>query len=196
MDRVDILYLHDPERHDFDRGLGVALPAMAVLRDEGAVDAIGVGSMDTAALLAASESGIIDLLMVAGRYTLAEQPIVPAVVDACIANGVTIVNASVFNSGLLATDHPESMNRYDYGSAPAGLIDRVIRIRDICHDHGVDLPTAALHFAARGPAIGSVVIAGSRAEQITQNVDRLRSAVPDALWADLAAEELVGSGER
>ncbi len=191
LDRVDILYLHDPERHDLNEGLHRAVPAMAALRDEGAIAAVGIGSMNTDALLASASAPGVDLLMVAGRYTLAEQPIVPHVVAACILNGVDLVNASVFNSGLLATDEPESNNRFDYGTAPTPLLDRVIRIRDVCREYGVELPTAALHFAARGPRTRSVVIAGSRAAHIVQNVERMRLTVPDALWAQLEAERLI-----
>jgi D-threo-aldose 1-dehydrogenase len=191
LDRVDILYLHDPERYDQQRGLADGLPALAALRDEGVVGAIGVGSMVTETLHDAAESGVVDLLMVAGRYTLADQPTVPDVIDACVRNDVGIVNASVFNSGLLATDQPETITRFDYGDAPDGLLDRVIRIRDICRELGVELPTAALLFAARGPQNRTVVIAGSRPEQIVENAERMRATVPEPLWTTLAANGLI-----
>lgn len=193
LDRVDILYLHDPERHDPDRARSDALPALAGLRAEGIVGAIGVGSMDTAALQDAAESGIADLLMVAGRYTLADQPIAPETTDACKQNGVGIVNASVFNSGLLATNEPETNARFDYGEAPTGLLDRVVRIRNVCREFSVDLPTAALHFAARGSQNRSVVVAGSRPEHIVQNVERMHQTVPEQLWVRLADEGLVAA---
>ena len=72
---VDVLYLHDPERFDLRRGIEEGLPALAKLRDEGLVRAVGVGSMSTEALLASVRSGVPDLLMVAGRLTLADQEV-------------------------------------------------------------------------------------------------------------------------
>ena len=51
LDRIDIAYLHDPDVYDLDRGLAEGLPALAKLRDEGVVGAIGIGtnSADAAA---------------------------------------------------------------------------------------------------------------------------------------------------
>ncbi|MDZ4046130.1 MAG: aldo/keto reductase, partial [Rhodoglobus sp.] len=53
IERIDLLYLHDPERHDLDLALAEALPAMEQLRADGEVSAIGIGSMVSDALAAA-----------------------------------------------------------------------------------------------------------------------------------------------
>lgn len=185
LDRIDILFLHDPERADLAGGLRDAIPALQALRGEGSVDAVGVGSMSVNALLASAQTPGIDLLMVAGRYTLAEQPIAPEVLDACRTNGIGIVNASVFNSGLLASDNPDTISRYDYGEVPEELLTRVRRIREICHHFDVPLPVAALHFAGLHEAVRSVVIAGSKPQQINQNLAWMQQPVPDGLWTAL-----------
>jgi hypothetical protein len=52
LDRVDILYLHDLQNYDLEEGIAVGLPACAELRDEGLVDAVGVGTGSVPALLA------------------------------------------------------------------------------------------------------------------------------------------------
>src|SRR6478609_5788946 len=83
LDRVDVLYLHDPERHDLDLALREAFPALEQLRAEGTARAIGIGSMVSEALAAAVESADLDLVMIAGRYTLLEQPAADAVLPAC-----------------------------------------------------------------------------------------------------------------
>lgn len=191
LDRVDILYLHDPERHDLDAAIDTAIPALAGLRDEGMVGAVGVGSMDTDALERAAATGAIDLLMVAGRYTLAEQPVLDGVLPACEANGVGIVVASVFNSGLLATNTPGDGARYDYGSAPAALLDHVRAIAAVCAEFGVELPAAALQYPLRDRLVRSVVMASARPEQVRQNVDRARAPIPDELWDELVRLELI-----
>lgn len=191
LDRFDVLYLHDPERHDLSLGLDFALPALATLRAEGMVDAIGVGSMNTDALLASVRTGILDLLMVAGRYTLAEQPALVEVVPACLAHGVGIVNASVFNSGLLATDEPGVNARYDYGDAPSELLTRVQAIATVCRDFGVSLPAAALQYTLRDEAVEAVVVGGSRPEQLHQNAGHMRTHIPAELWQALADKELI-----
>jgi D-threo-aldose 1-dehydrogenase len=191
LDRVDVLYLHDPERGDLRQGVDEALPALAGLRDEGVVDAVGVGSMTTEALLASAQSGRIDLLMVAGRYTLAEQPVFPDVLEACEANGVGIVNASVFNSGLLATNDPGADSRYEYGDVPPESLARVRAIAAVARAYGVELPAAALQYTLRDPLVRTVVVGSSKPAQVRQNVERMRAEIPDEFWQQLADERLV-----
>ncbi|RUR02080.1 aldo/keto reductase [Labedella endophytica] len=193
LDRIDVLYLHDPERHSLRQGLDVAIPALAALRDEGVVTAVGVGSMTTEALVASAETGAVDLLMVAGRYTLAEQPAAIDVFPACERNGVGVVVASVFNSGLLAQDVPSREGRYEYGSVPDDVFERVSAIAAAAADVGVPLPQAALHYVSRHPLVRTVVIGASRPEQIRQNAERMAAPVPEELWDRLAAEGLVVS---
>ena len=191
LDRFDVLYLHDPERHSLREGLESAVPALAAVREDGLVDAIGVGSMDTDALLASVQTGMLDLLMVAGRYTLADQPALAEVVPACLAHGVGIVNASVFNSGLLATDQPAAGARFDYGQAPAEVLVRVQAIAAVCRDFGVPLPAAALQYTLRDDAVRTVVVGGSRPGQLHQNAEYLRLSIPEDFWRALARKQLI-----
>ncbi|MBG6238643.1 D-threo-aldose 1-dehydrogenase [Mycetocola sp. CAN_C7] len=191
LDRFDILYLHDPERHDLRAGLDVAVPALAHFRDQGMTRAIGVGSMDTAALLASANTGALDLLMVAGRFTLAEQPALAEVIPSCREHSVGIVNASVFNSGLLATDNPGADARYEYGGVPADVLDRVRSIAGVCREFGVSLPAAALQYTLREETVHSVVVGGSTPEQLEQNAERMVEPIPDALWTTLAEKGLI-----
>jgi D-threo-aldose 1-dehydrogenase len=190
LDHVDVLYLHDPERHDLERGIAEGLPALARLREEGRVGSIGVGSMDTAALLAAVRSGLADQLMVAGRYTLADQSAAAAVLPACVTYGVTVVAAAVFNGGLLATA-PGPDSTFDYRAAPPEVVAHARALDELCRAHGVPLRAAALQFPLRHPVVTTVVAGGAEPEHVRQNVELLATPIPDALWADLAERELV-----
>ena len=191
LDRVDILYLHDPERHDLSLALREGFPALEQLRAEGAVDAVGIGSMVADALTAAVEQADLDVIMIAGRYTLLEQPAAEAVLPACHARGTGVVAASVFNSGLLAKDEPSRDDRYEYGRMPEELWGRLQRLVAVCRAHDVALPAAAVQFPLRDPAVRSVVVGGSRPEQLRRNAELMDAAIPAALWDDLAAEELI-----
>jgi D-threo-aldose 1-dehydrogenase len=189
LDTVDIVYLHDPERWDLAAGVTSALPTLVALREAGVVRAIGVGSMDPEALLAVARTGVADLLMVAGRYTLLDQSVVPEVVDTCSRTGTRMVAAAVFNSGLLAdTTSPAT---YDYGAVPAEKLEKARRIAEVCAAHGVELPTAALHFPLRDETVQSVIFGAATPAQVRQNVDRLAHQVPPGLWSDLAELGLV-----
>ena len=194
IERIDLLYLHDPERHDLDLALAEALPAMERLRADGEVTAIGIGSMVSDALAAAVRSADLDLVMVAGRYTLLEQPAAADVLPACRETGTGIVAASVFNSGLLAASEPRRDGRYEYGQLPDELWDRLVRIAAVCADHGVPLPAAAIQFPLRAAEVRSVVVGGSRPAQLAQNAEYAALAIPEALWQNLAAEGLIPGG--
>lgn len=191
IERIDLLYLHDPERHDLDLALAEAFPAMEQLRAEGEVTAIGIGSMVSDALAAAVRSADLDLIMVAGRYTLLEQPAAVDVLPACRERGTGIVAASVFNSGLLASNEPRRDGRYEYGQLPDELWERLLRIAAVCADHGVPLPAAAIQFPLQASGVRSVVVGGSRPEQLRQNAAYAAQEIPEELWENLAAEGLI-----
>ena len=185
LDRVDILYLHDPELYGLDAALAEAAPTLVRLREEGIVQSVGVGSMAMEALIRSAQTGAFDMLMVAGRYTLAEHDGVAELRAVCRAADVRLVTASVFNSGLLATALPGQGARYNYGTAPAELLTRVRAIAGVCEKHGVDLPTAALQYTLRDPLVASVVVGTGRAAQVAENARRVAVAIPDDLWSSL-----------
>lgn len=193
IEKIDLLYLHDPERHDLELALAEAFPAMQQLRADGEVAAIGIGSMTADATATAVRQADLDLIMVAGRYTLLEQPAAADVLPACREKGTGIVAASVFNSGLLASNEPNRDGRYEYGRLPDALWDRLVRIAAICADHKVPLPVAAVQYPLQADEVRSVVIAGSRPEQVRQNVEYAAAEVPAELWANLAAEGLIAA---
>jgi D-threo-aldose 1-dehydrogenase len=191
LDRVDVLYLHDPERHDLDLALHEGLPALVQLRSSGRVSAVGVGSMVSAAVAASVRAVPLDYAMVAGRLTLLEQPAVADAVPACRKTGTGIVAASVFNSGLLADETPSRDSRYDYGGVPDAVWDRLLRIWRVCQDHGVPLPAAAVQFPFRERSVASVVVGAAEPAQIAESVRWGTLPLPEDLWSDLAAAHLI-----
>jgi D-threo-aldose 1-dehydrogenase len=191
LDRVDVLYLHDPEVAGLDDAIASGVPAVVGLRDEGLVDAVGVGSTSTAALLAGARTGALDLLMVAGRYTLLEQPAAAGVLPECHRHGTGIVVAGALNSGLLAAPRPAADAHYEYGTVPDDVLARAHRLADVCDGYGVELPAAALQFPLREPDVRSVVLGAESADQLRETVRRAHAAIPEPLWDALAGQGLV-----
>lgn len=185
LDHVDIAYLHDPDFHDLAKGIDEALPALEKLRAEGVVKAIGVGTNSAEAALECVEAADLDLLMLAGRYTLLEQPGVP-LLDRCVTHGTGVVNVGVFNSGLLARPEVPEDAHYNYARAPRALVERARALAGVCRDFGVELPTAALQFSLRHPAVVNVTVGASSPEQMAANAARMNEDVPEEAWAALA----------
>ena len=157
LDRIDVVYLHDPEDH-MDVAIEEALPALVELRDAGTISSIGIGSKDSTAIAQLIRTGLIDIAMVAGRYTLLEQPGTQDVLPAAVEQDVAIVAVGVYNSGILAKPVPDPTSTYDYGTVPPEIYARAVRIADICNAHRVTLPQAALHFPLRHPAVVNVTV--------------------------------------
>ncbi|MFD4421602.1 aldo/keto reductase [Agromyces sp. NPDC058484] len=191
MDRIDIAFLHDPDAYDLDRGLAEGLPALAKLRDEGVVAAIGIGTNDAAAAARAVREGDLDVVMIASRYTLLEQSALHELLPACEERGVDVVAAAVFNSGLLATDTPSANARYDYAAPSAAVLERAERLAAACAASDVALPVAAIHYPLLHPAVRSVVVGSAVAGEIAQNVQRMRDTPPARLWSELRARKLI-----
>jgi D-threo-aldose 1-dehydrogenase len=196
LDRIDIAYLHDPDAYDLDRGLGEALPALAKLRDEGVVGAIGIGTNSADAAARAVREGDLDLVMIAGRYTLLEQPALEELLPLCEERGVGVVAAAVFNSGLLATAQPGATPRYNYGAVPAEVLEHAQLLAEACTAEGVELPAAALQFPLRHPTVRAVVVGSARAGDITQNIARVHAVLPPGFWERLRDSVSRGSVQK
>lgn len=182
LDRVDILYLHDPEEGPTEQAFAEGLPTLRRMREEGTVQRIGVGSKDAAVLTRAVRTGAVDVVMLSGRYTLLEQPAAAELLPACLEHGVEVVAVSVFNSGILAHAEVPSDARYEYEAAPRDLLERARELAALAAEHGVELPDLAVQYPLRHPAISSVVLGMRTREQVRSNAARLRTAVPEQLW--------------
>lgn len=99
--------------------------------------------------------------------------------------------AGVFNSGVLAVDHPSPGARYNYAEVPPELLARALSIGEICARHGVSVPQAAMAFVAAHPAVSSVVVGTRDAGQITRNAELFAKPVPAQLWPDLVEAGLL-----
>ncbi|MEV5322978.1 aldo/keto reductase [Nonomuraea sp. NPDC052634] len=184
VDRIDVLFLHDAEQH-FEAALRDGYPALAELRAQGVVGAIGAGMYDSAKLTRLVRETDADVVMLSGRYTLLNHGALDDLMPACAERGVSVLAASVFNSGLLATERPREGARYDYAPATPYVLERVHRIADVCAAHGVTLPQAAMAFPLLHPAVAGVVAGMRSAEEVRRNVAAFSSPVPAALWSDL-----------
>ena len=190
LDRVDILYAHDPDQADPDAGTRVA-PFLVELREQGVVNSVGVGTnsgREAARLLLRTD---MDVAMLAGRYTLLEQDSLDDALRVAASTGKSIVAVGVFNSGLLANDSPAADARYDYQPAEAGLIARVIAISEVCHRFGITVPQAAIALPLCHPSVVNVTLGMRNATQVHRNVGLYGARIPNAMWTELKESGLL-----
>ncbi|WP_328991215.1 aldo/keto reductase [Kribbella sp. NBC_01245] len=190
LDRIDVLYLHDAEKH-FDDALRDGYPALAELRAEGMVSAIGAGMYDPTMLTTLVRETDVDVVMLAGRYTLLDQSALDTLLPTCAERDVSILAAAIFNSGLLASARPTEGARFDYAPASKALLDKANRIADICESHGVTLPEAAIAFPLLHPVVAGVVIGMRTATEATHNLTSSTTPIPTQLWTALHTANLL-----
>ncbi|MEU9789390.1 aldo/keto reductase [Streptomyces sparsogenes] len=190
VDRIDMLFLHDAEKH-FEDALRTGYPALAELRSEGVVGAIGAGMYHTGMLTRLVQEADVDAVMLSGYYTLLQHSALDDLLPACAERGVSVLAASIFNSGLLATPRPVEGAHFEYAPASRELLRRTHRIADVCEAHGVTLPQVAMAFPLRHPVVAGIVVGMRTAEEVRSNLDSFGVEIPDGVWADLRGEGLL-----
>ena len=180
IDRFDIVLVHDPEDH-LEPAIRDAIPALCALRDAGEIGAVGVGINVVAPLLEILRRSELDVVMLAGRWTLVDRSGLP-VLEECEARGIAVLAAAPFNSGLLAEREPRESATFDYARVPPDRLARARECASVCESHGVELPAAALQFPLRHPAVRAVVAGVSAASEARAAAERVRAEIPEAVW--------------
>ena len=188
VERLDILHIHDPDDH-YEQALSGAYRALAQLRDEGVIGAVGAGLNQAEMLTRFAREGDFDCFLLAGRYTLLDQVALEELLPTCEERGVSIIAGGVFNSGILSDPKPGAY--YNYQPAPPQLLERARRIEAVCESHGVPLRAAAVQFPLGHPAVDTVVVGCRSAEQVEDTVRIFEMAIPPSLWEDLKRERLL-----
>src|ERR1700692_2006608 len=199
IDRLDLLLIHDVDvwthgtdaiEDRFREAMEGAYVALDKLRAEGVVAGIGIGGNEAEMCVRFAQAGSFDTMLLAGRYSLLEQPALAQFLPLAQQQGIGVLLGGVFNSGILATGAVQGA-KYNYRDAPPQILAKVTQIERVCDAHGVALPTAALRFALGHPAVVSVVLGAQNPQEVERNVAALSSQVPTALWDELKAQHLL-----
>jgi D-threo-aldose 1-dehydrogenase len=197
--RLDVLLIHDADAWShgpedgprrYREAMDGAYRALERLRSEGVIKGIGIGLNDPAYAARYLRDGDFDCMLIAGRYSLLEQPALAEVLPLAGQKGVGVMLGGVFNSGILATG-PVAGARYNYVPAPPEILDKVDRIARVCASHGVALPAAAMQFCLGHPAVASLVLGAVTPAEVAANIAALSVSAPATLWRDLKAEKLL-----
>lgn len=193
-DRVDILLAHDlgVDTHGAEAAnhmrafLDGGYRAMAELKAEGRVGAIGLGVNEWQVCDEVLRHADLDVVLLAGRYTLLEQSPLDHFLPLCARRHVAIIAGGPYNSGVLTGG-----THYNYARIPEAIATRVKALEAVCAAHGVSLAAAALQFPLAHPCVASVIPGMASPAEVESNLARFATAVPPALWADLKSENLL-----
>jgi D-threo-aldose 1-dehydrogenase len=192
--RLDAVYVHDlditthGERAPrvLSQVLDECLPELHRLQREGLVGAIGLGVNDVQVVLEVLREADLDVLMLAGRYSLLDQAALPQLLPECLRRGVRIALGGVFNSGILATGvRGSAPARFDYAPASADWVAHSAAIERVCEAFSVPLRAAALQFPLAHPAIDIVMVGARSVAEWHDAVAIMGTGIPPEFWAAL-----------
>jgi D-threo-aldose 1-dehydrogenase len=151
-----------------------------------------MGVNEVPAGLEVMEHARLDVILLAGRYTLLEQNPMDDLFPLCDKAGTAIVVGGPYNSGILAVGTKTGAPLfYDYEPAPSAVIEKVRKIEAVCDRHNVPLTAAALQFPLAHPLVASVIPGLDSPQRVEQALALYRHAIPAALWRDLKSEKLL-----
>jgi D-threo-aldose 1-dehydrogenase len=190
LDRLDVVYVHDPDDH-WQQAVEEAIPTLADLRSQGVLRAVGVGMNQSPMLARFLRETPVDVVMMAGRYTLLEQDALGEALATAAAERKSVIAVGVFNSGILSRPRPGPEATFNYQPAPPELIARANQIADICEKHGTSLPAVAIAFPLAHPCVANVTLGMRSAAEVQQDVNLYDARVPAGLWSDLRSAGLL-----
>jgi D-threo-aldose 1-dehydrogenase len=198
LERIDILFIHDidvftrgaEQPEVFKQAMDGCYKALANLRDQKLVKAIGVGVNEWQVCHEALKQRDFDCFLLAGRYTLLEQDAIDEFLPLCEKRGAAVLVGGGFNSGILATGAKPGA-KYNYSPAPAHIMDKVAKIEAVCAEYNVPLAAAALQFVVAHPAIPSFCAGTRTVEQLNQNLEWFSHKIPVEFWATLKKKTLL-----
>ena len=191
---VDMLLVHDlgalvhgkAHQRQLETALAGAFATLADLKQQGITRAIGLGVNEVAICLDVLAAIDLDVILLAGRYTLLEQAPLDDLLPLCTARGVKIIIGGPYNSGVLAGNP-----HYNYGAVPPRIAARVQALTAVCNRHGVPLAAAALQFPLAHPAVVSVIPGARSAAEISASISGMAHPIPAAMWAQMQDEGLI-----
>lgn len=185
VERLDLVYLHDPERISYDEAMGPGGPTEALeqLREEGVIAHIGVAGGPVDLLRRYVASGRFEVVITHNRWTLADRSAGPLLDEASEA-GLAVVNGAPFGGGILVKG-PDAHPMYAYRTPPQPVLESIRNMEVACREAGVPLAAAALQFSMRDRRIASTIVGFSSPERVAETLELSRWIIPDGLWAQL-----------
>ena len=195
LDRLDIVFVHDlsPDNKylpdDWETLWTVAeqgaFPALSRLREEGVIDAWGMGVNCPQPILRCLEVADSDMHLLASQYSLVDHAdAVAQVFPKAREKGVSFVVGSALNAGFLGGEP-----RYNYGEEntliAADKSEKLATLRAIAGRHGVDLVAAALQFSLAPDVAAALIVGTAKPEHILADHAALRAKIPAAFWEEL-----------
>jgi D-threo-aldose 1-dehydrogenase len=188
VDQIDIALMHDAENH-ISEAINIAYPVLADLKRQGIIKAVGIGINFCDVAIEIMENVDLDIVLLAGRYTLLDQSAQNKLLPYALERRVDITIGGVFNSGVLADPKPGAT--FEYLPASDEIIKKAQEIGVFLKNLGIPLTAAAVQFPLRHPAVTSVLTGSRNSKELLANMADFDLELPEDIWNQLEDAGLI-----
>ncbi|MFI5733133.1 aldo/keto reductase [Kribbella sp. NPDC051587] len=183
LDDLPLVYLHDPEFHDFD-SMREAVDTLMQLRADGEIGHVGLAGGNPRELSRYLDLGGFEVLLVHNRWSLVDHS-AGALIQRALSDDLAVVNAAIYGGGILA--NPQGATKYGYRDAPDAVLRAIAEMDALCRSYGTDLATAALRHSVDSPGITGTVVGITKPARVDALVTALEADLPQELVDELDA---------
>jgi D-threo-aldose 1-dehydrogenase len=133
----------------------------------------------------------LDIVLLAGRYTLLDQSALEQFLPLCEQAGTRIAVGGPYNSGILAAADLRGPVWFNYQPAGEHWITKAQALAEVAARHDVSLKAAALQFPLAHPAVATVIPGAATIEQIRENAALIAADIPADFWSELKTLSLL-----
>ena len=188
VDHIDIALMHDSENY-IPEAINIAYPVLADLKRQGIIKAVGIGINFCDIAIEIMKNVDLDIVLLAGRYTLLDQSAQNKLLPYALERKVDITIGGVFNSGVLADPKPGAT--FEYLPASDEIIAKAQAIGAFLSERGIPLTAAALQFPLRHPAVTSVLTGSRNSKELLANMADFDLELPEDIWNQLEDAGLI-----
>ena len=186
LDKVDILFLHDPE-HTKDVSeitkKGGSMDELFKIKEEGLCKAVGLAMGKVDMMFPMLKEWDFDVIINHNRFTLLNRQ-ANEMYDYAYEKNISIINAAPYAGGVLAKG-TQNFKKITYQDATEEKLAPVKEIEKICNKYNVEMGAAALQFSLNDNRITSTLCGVTSIKSIEKNLEWAEKDIPQDFWDEI-----------
>jgi len=186
LDKVDILFLHDPE-HTKDVSeitkKGGSMDELFKIKEEGLCRAVGLAMGKVDMMFPMLKEWDFDVIINHNRFTLLNRQ-ANEMYDYAYKKNISIINAAPYAGGVLAKG-TQNFKKITYQDATEEKLAPAKEIEKICHKYNVEMGAAALQFSLNDNRITSTLCGVTSVQSIEKNLEWAEKDISQDFWDEM-----------
>ena len=186
LDKVDILFLHDPE-HTKDVNeitkKGGSMDELFKIKEEGLCRAVGLAMGKVDMMFPMLKEWDFDVIINHNRFTLLNRQ-ANEMYDYAYKKNISIINAAPYAGGVLAKG-PSNFKKITYQDVTEEKLAPAREIEKVCKKYNVEMGAAALQFSMKDKRITSTLCGVTSIQSIEKNLSWAKTSIPEEFWNEV-----------